>query len=84
MARPEDTPNNKIEGGPGLRVVAAAVGLVLVLLLTFANTERVNVNFLVYKAKDIPLWWFTILVAIFSVVTERLVLAVIRRRRKRN
>lgn len=81
MAPQEDT-NSKLDNGPGFRVVAAGIGIVIVALLVIANTEQVDVNFLVYKAHKIPLWWFTILVAVFSVVTERLVIAVIRRRRK--
>lgn len=79
---PQEDINSKFDDGPGIRVIAAGIGLVIVALLVFANTERVNVNFLVYKAHEIPLWWFTILVAVFSVVTERLVFAVIRRRRR--
>ena len=75
----------KPDSGPAPQIIAAAVGLVVVLLLIVANTARVDVNFVVYKAQDIQLWWYTIVVAVVAVVAERLVMWAWRRsRRKRD
>lgn len=82
MATNDKTPD-KIESGPGARTIAAGVAVVIVALLVLANTARVDVNFLVYKAHDIQLWWFTILVVFATLVTERLAIAALRRRKKK-
>lgn len=80
----KDIAQDKIDKGPGAKTIAAAVAAVLAVLLVVLNTERVDVNFIVYKATDIQLWWFTILVVFFTLVTERLVMAALRRRNKKS
>lgn len=82
MASKDVTPE-AIESGPGARTIAAGVAAVIAILLIVANTAKVDVNFLVYKAHDIQLWWFTILVAFFTLVVERLSIAALRRRKKK-
>lgn len=81
MAQNDSTPD-KIEKGPGARTIAAGVATVVIVLLIVANTTRVDINFLVFKAHDIQLWWFTILVVFITLVAERLVMAALRRRKK--
>lgn len=78
-----DNSADKIEKGPGARTIAAGVAAIAIVLLVVANTERVDVNFLVYKAHDIQLWWFTLLVVFFTLVAERLAIAAFRRRKKK-
>ena len=80
----KDTTPAKVETGPGARTIAAGVAAIVGLLLIIANTARVDVNFLVYKAEDIQLWWFTILVVFFTLVVERLIMAALRRRKKKD
>lgn len=75
--------SQKVESGPAPQLVAAIVGVVVVLLLIVANTERVDVNFVVYKAHEIQLWWFTVIVALLTIVAERLILWAWRRHRRR-
>lgn len=80
-----DAPESaKPDSGPAPQIIAAVVGLVVVLLLIVANTARVDVNFVVYKAKDIQLWWYTIVVAVVAVIAERLVLWAWRRSRRKH
>jgi uncharacterized integral membrane protein len=82
-SKKNDTPERaKPDSGPAPQIIAAAVGLVVVLLLIVANTARVDVNFIVYKAQEIQLWWYTILVAVVAVVAERLVSWAWRRSRR--
>jgi len=80
----KDTTPAKVETGPGARTIAAGVAAIVGLLLIIANTARVDVNFLVYKAEDIQLWWFTILVVFCTLVVERLIMAALRRRKKKD
>lgn len=81
-----DTPRStKPDSGPAPQIIAAALGLLVALLLIVANTERVDVNFIVYKAEEIQLWWYTLVVAVVTIVAERLVVWAWRRsRRKRD
>jgi membrane protein implicated in regulation of membrane protease activity len=74
----------KKDASAGLVTVAAIVMGGIVLLLIAFNTARVEVNFLVFKAQSIQLWWFTILVILFTLVTDRLVRFMIRLRSKKN
>ena len=74
----------KKDASAGLVTVAAIVMGGIVLLLIAFNTSRVEVNFLVFKAQSIHLWWFTILVILFTLVTDRLVRFMIRLRSKKN
>ena len=85
MSTNEGTPERagKIDKGPGAKTIVAAVVAVIAVALVFANTARVDVNFLVYRAENIQLWWFTLLVVFFTLVTDRLVLAALRRRKNK-
>ena len=80
----KDVTPDKVESGPGARTIAAGIAAIIAVLLIIANTARVDVNFLVYKAKDIQLWWFTMLVVFFTLVVERLIIAALKRRKKKS
>lgn len=67
----------------GLGTVAALVGVAYLLLLVVVNSDRIDVNLVVYTFSDTPLWWFTVLVVALTLVADRLVRFVLRRTKKR-
>jgi hypothetical protein len=82
MATNDITPD-RMEKGPGARSIAAGIAAVIAMLLILANRAKVDVNFLVFKANDIQLWWFTLLVVFFTLVVERLIIAALKRRKNK-
>ena len=75
--------NNEPEtdSGAGLGTVAAIVGALIIVALIVANTTRININFVVYKAHNVPLWWYTIILVGFTIITDRVLRFVMRRRK---
>jgi len=70
--------NNKdIQPKPESKLSPAGVGaiitVVFLLLMIIANTKRTEVNFIVYKATDIPVWWLMVVVVALTLIVERLV-----------
>jgi TRAP-type C4-dicarboxylate transport system permease small subunit len=80
-----DADNNEIEidQGAGLGTVAAIIGALIIVALIAANTTRININFVVYKAHSVPLWWYTVIIVGFTILTDRVLRFVIRRRKAR-
>ena len=80
-----DADNNEIEidQGAGLGTVAAIIGALIIVALIAANTTRININFVVYKAHSVPLWWYTLIIIGFTILTDRVLRFVIRRRKAR-
>ena len=77
--------NADIDKSGGAGTIAALIGVVYLALLILMNTSRVDVNVVVYTFEDTPLWWFTVLVVVITLVADRLVrLALRRSRRKRD
>ena len=72
-----------IDKGAGLGTVAAIVGSLIIIALIAANTTRININFVVYKAHNVPLWWYTVIIIALTILTDRVVRFVMRRRRIR-
>ena len=68
--------------GVGSIVALVAVGYLLLLVLM--NSDRIDVNVVFYTFRDTPVWWFTVLVVAVTLVVDRLVRFVLRRRRRRN
>ena len=69
--------------GAGLGTVAAIVGALVIISLIAANTTRININFVVYKAHNVPLWWYTVIIIALTILTDRVVRFVTRRLRMR-
>jgi hypothetical protein len=67
--------------GAGLGTVAAIVGAVVIISLIAANTTRININFVVYKAHNVPLWWYTVIIIGLTIITDRVLRFVLRRRK---
>jgi hypothetical protein len=79
----DDNSELEIDKGAGLGTVAAIVGSLIIIALIAANTTRININFVVYKAHNVPLWWYTVIIIALTVLTDRVVRFVMRRRRIR-
>jgi uncharacterized integral membrane protein len=78
-----DDDNNELEidKGAGLGTVAAIIGALIIIALIAANTTRININFVVYKAHDVPLWWYTVIIVALTILTDRVLRFVMRRRK---
>lgn len=87
MARDERDDDRSDDGRPspssGVGTVAALAGVVYLLLLITVNTERVDIDVVFFTFEDTPLWWFTAIVIIGTLVADRLVRFVVRRMRRR-
>jgi hypothetical protein len=75
--------DDAVSSTSGLGTVAALAGVVYVLLLITVNNERVDIDLVFHTFRDTPLWWFTALVIIATLVTDRLVRFIVRRIRRR-
>jgi len=71
----------KIDQGVGLGTVAAIVGALIIVALIAANTTRIDINFVVYRAHSVPLWWYTIIIVGLTIITDRVLRFVLRRRK---
>lgn len=88
MARDRDDSDDTrekddVSSSSGFGTVAALAGVVYLLLLITVNTERVDIDLVFYTFVDTPLWWFTAIVVIGTLVADRLVRFVLRRVRRR-
>ena len=79
----DDNSELEIDKGAGLGTVAAIVGSLIIIALIASNTTRININFVVYKAHNVPLWWYTVIIIALTILTDRVVRFVMRRRRIR-
>ncbi len=79
----DDNSELEIDKGAGLGTVAAIVGALVIITLIAANTTRININFVVYKAHNVPLWWYTVIIIALTILTDRVVRFVTRRLRMR-
>ena len=79
----DDKSELEIDQGVGLGTIAAIVGALIIVALIAANTTRININFVVYKAHNVPLWWYTVIIIALTILTDRVVRFVMRRRRIR-
>jgi TRAP-type C4-dicarboxylate transport system permease small subunit len=77
----DDNNELEIDQGAGLGTVAAIVGALIIVALIAANTTRIDINFVVYKAHNVPLWWYTIILVGFTIITDRVLRFVMRRRK---
>jgi hypothetical protein len=80
-----DDDNNELEidQGAGFGTVAAIIGALIIVALIAANTTRIDINFVVYKAHSVPLWWYTVIIVGLTILTDRVSRFVIRRRKAR-
>ena len=69
----DDNSELEIDKGAGLGTVAAIVGSLIIIALIAANT----------KSHYVPLWWYTIIIIALTILTDRVVRFVMRRRRIR-
>lgn len=77
----DDNPEPKIDQGAGIGTVAAIVGALIIVALIAANTTRIDINFVVYRAHSVPLWWYTVIIVGLTIITDRVLRFVLRRRK---
>lgn len=71
------------ESGPGIATIGAAVAIVVLILFVVANTKKTEVNFLVFKADNVSVWWVIVLTAVITLIGERLAGYAWRRRKQK-
>jgi uncharacterized integral membrane protein len=79
----DDNSELETDKGAGLGTVAAIIGALIIIVLVAANTTRIDINFVVYKAHSVPLWWYTVIIVGLTIITDRVLRFVMRRRRVR-
>jgi uncharacterized integral membrane protein len=79
----DDINELEIDQGAGLGTVAAIIGALIIVALIAANTTRIDINFVVYKAHSVPLWWYTVIIVGLTILTDRVSRFVMRRRKAR-
>jgi len=79
----DDSTATEVNQGLGLGTVIAIIGAFIIGALVTANTSSIDINFIVYKAHNIPLWWYTLIVVTLAVITDR-ILGFVMRHRKAN
>ena len=79
----DDNSTAEVNKGLGLGTVVAIIGAFIIGALVTANTSSIDINFIVYKAHDIPLWWYTLSIVGLTVITDRVLRFVLRRRKAR-
>ena len=77
----DDNSEPKIDQGAGIGTVAAIVGALIIVALIAANTTRIDINFVVYRAHSVPLWWYTVIIVGLTIITDRVLRFVLRRRK---
>ena len=78
-----DNSRQEYNQGLGLGTVLAIIGAFIVGALVTANTSSIDINFIVYKAHNIPLWWYTLIVVALAIITDRILQFVMRHRKAR-
>ena len=76
-----DKSKQKKDQGISFDTIAAIAGALIIGSLVAANTIRIDINFVVYKAHNVPLWWYTIILVGFTIITDRVLRFVMRRRK---
>lgn len=77
----DDNSEPKIDQGAGIGTVATIVGALIIVALIAANTTRIDINFVVYRAHSVPLWWYTVIIVGLTIITDRVLRFVLRRRK---
>jgi len=67
--------------GLGLGTIVAIIGAFIIGALVTANTSSIDINFIVYKAHNIPLWWYTLIIIALAIITDRILRFVMRHRK---
>jgi phosphotransferase system glucose/maltose/N-acetylglucosamine-specific IIC component len=67
--------------GLGLGTIVALIGAFIIGALVTANTSSIDINFIVYKAHNIPLWWYTLIIIALAIITDRILRFVMRHRK---
>jgi uncharacterized integral membrane protein len=78
---PTGQPSKKLVTRENVRIVGAAVALVLLVAFVLDNSKTVKVGFVFFSA-DISLIWVLLIAAVLGALVDRLVILLRRRRKK--
>ena len=67
--------------GLGLGTIVAIIGAFIIGALVTAKISSIDINFIVYKAHNIPLWWYTLIIIALAIITDRILRFVMRHRK---
>lgn len=73
----------EVKDGRGLGTVVAIIGAFIIGALVTANTSSLDINFIFYKAHDIPLWSYSLSIVIITIIIDHVFRFVVRRRKAR-
>jgi hypothetical protein len=79
----DDKSAQKKDQGIGFGTIVAIAGALIIGSLVAANTSSIDINFIVYKAHNIPLWSYTVIIIGLTIITDRVLRFVLRRRKAR-
>jgi uncharacterized integral membrane protein len=79
----DEKSKRKKDQGASFGTIAAIVGALIVGSLVAANTTRTDINFVVYKAHNVPLWLYTLIIVALTITTDRVSRFILRRRKAR-
>jgi uncharacterized integral membrane protein len=77
----DDKSKQKKDQGVSFGTIAAIVCALIIGSLVAANTTRININFVVYKAHSVPLWLYTLIIVALTIITDRILRFFLRRRK---
>lgn len=77
-----NTPNDSPKSGLSLQMIGAIVAGVYVLILILINNDETKIDFL-FAHNEMPLWILLLLVAVITLIGERLAMFAWRRHKKK-
>ena len=76
-------PSDSTKSGLSLQMVGAIIAGVYVLILILLNNDKTKIDFL-FAHNEMPLWILLLLVAVVTLIGERLAMFAWRRHKKKN
>jgi uncharacterized integral membrane protein len=68
----DDLTKETKDTGPNLATIGAAIAVVVLILFVIANSKKTEVNFLIFRADNVSVWWVIVLTAVITLIGERL------------
>lgn len=76
-------PSDSTKGGLSLQMIGAIIAGIYVLILILLNNDKTKIDFL-FAHNEMPLWILLLLVAVVTLIGERLAMFAWRRHKKKN
>jgi hypothetical protein len=68
----DDRTEETKDTGPNLAMIGAGIAVIVLILFVIANTKKTQVNFLIFRADNVSVWWVIVLTAVITLIGERL------------